>query len=241
MAPNQIIPYPRRISIEGAYVFTVEVRLMAKKLGLDDRSTILYDLHEYGINEVTRELFLHRYIHNESETAGDCGVDYRMAVTFIKNLLFLDRDPHEPITIYMQSRGGDEQDGYAIYDVIKACKSHIMCIVYAHARSMTSIILQAADKRVMMPNCIFVAHYGWLGGGEDRVQPVLSQMEFTKEANEHMLRIYAERCKDGEYFKGQQRKTIIEYIRGKLQEKTDWILTAEEAVRYGFADEVYNE
>ncbi|GAH69628.1 unnamed protein product, partial [marine sediment metagenome] len=67
-----------------------------------------------------------------------------------------------------------------------------------------------------------------------------SQVDFAKRQNERMLEIYAERCKNGEFFKGQQRRTIIDYIRKKLQEKTDWILTAEEAIHYGFADEIYN-
>lgn len=207
-----------------------------RKLTLDDRSTILYDLHEYGINEVTRELFLHRHIHDEAETEGDCGVDYRMAVRFIKNLLFLNHMNKDPITVHMQSRGGDEQDGYAIYDAIKTCKNHITCIVYAHARSMTSIILQAADKRILMPNCLFLAHYGWMNTGDDRVQPIFSQIEFAKQQNDRMLEIYAERCRNGEFFKGQQRRTIVDFIKSKLQEKTDWILNAKEAVYYGFAD-----
>lgn len=210
---------------------------MAKKQTLDDRSTILYDLHEYGINEVTRELFLHRYIHNESETTGDCGVDYRMAVTFIKNLRFLNGS-RENILVHQQSRGGDWNDGIAIFDAIKASVAPITILVYAHARSMTSIILQAANMRVLMPNCDFVVHYGWTSRGEDRFTPVMNQMEHEKRLNEVMLKIYAARCKDGEFFRGQTKAEVANYIKLQLQDKVDWILSAKEAVMYGFADGV---
>lgn len=212
---------------------------MAKKrtLTLDDRSTVLYDLHEYGINEITRELFLHRYIHNESETAGDCGVDYRMAVTFIKNLGFLDGSK-ENIFVHMQSRGGDWNDGIAVYDAIKASIAPVTILAYAHARSMSSVILQAADVRVLMPNCDFVVHYGWTSRGEDRFTPVMNQMEHEKRLNDVMLGIYAGRCKDGKHFQTASRSQIMNYIKVQLQDKTDWIMSAKEAVMYGFADGV---
>lgn len=212
---------------------------MAKKrtLTLDDRSTVLYDLHEYGINEITRELFLHRYIHTEAETAGDCGVDYRMAVTFIKNLGFLDGSK-ENILVHMQSRGGDWNDGIAVYDAIKASVAPVTILAYAHARSMTSIILQAADVRVLMPNCDFVVHYGWTSRGEDRFTPVMNQMEHEKRLNEVMLKIYAARCKGSEFFVDEPKTGIMSYIKMQLADKTDWILSAKEAVMYGFADGV---
>ena len=40
----------------------------------------------------------------------------------------------------------------AIFDAIKICRSHVTILVYGQAESMSSIILQAADKRIMMPN-----------------------------------------------------------------------------------------
>ena len=53
-----------------------------------------------------------------------------------------------------------------------------------------------------------------------------------------MLEIYTNRCKNGKYFKNKKMygKRITDYISKKMAEKTDWILSAEEAVYYGFAD-----
>lgn len=198
---------------------------------------IVYNLHEYGVYPPNRELYLHRYIHSESETEGECGVDYRMATGFIKNLRLLDSQSSDPILIHMQSRGGDWHDGMAIYDTIRAARSHITILAYAHARSMTSIIFQAADRRVLMPNCIFLAHLGFVSL-EDRIEPALVELERLKIESDIMLEIYAWRCISGKFFKKREmdEKQIKNFIRKKIQEKTDWILSAKEAVNYGFAD-----
>ena len=47
-----------------------------------------------------------------------------------------------------------------IDDAIKICNSYITMVSYGQAESMSSIILQAADKRIMMPNAHFMCHYG---------------------------------------------------------------------------------
>lgn len=203
-----------------------------------DPDSVVYDLHEYGVNLEARDIYLHKYVHTESETTDDAGIDYRMAVGFIKNLQLLDRQSHKPITIHMQSRGGDWNDGIAIYDAIVACKSPITIIAYAHARSMTSIILQAADKRILTPNCDVIIHYGWLTFSEDRAIPVIAQVEHEKRLNERMLEIFAKRCKVGEHFQDITKKGIIAIIANRLKDRVDWIMTAKEAISYGFADEI---
>lgn len=204
---------------------------------------IIYSLHEYGIYPPTREIYLHRYVHSESGDEGDgSGVDYRTATSFIKNLRLLDDQSLDPILIHMQSRGGDWFDGMAAYDAIRAARSHITILAYAHARSMTSIILQAADQRVIMPNCIFLAHQGFIAIN-DRVEPALIELERLKNEAETMLEIYAWRCVNGKFFKNAKmnEKQVKNYIAKKMMEKIDWMLTAKEAVNYGFADGVLGQ
>ena len=46
----------------------------------------------------------------------------------------------------MHSVGGNWNDGMAIFDAIELCQSYVTIIVYGQAESMSSIILQAADK-----------------------------------------------------------------------------------------------
>jgi len=126
-------------------------------LSKDSIDRVAYNLHEYQVIPETREIFLHRHIHSESGDDGDgCGIDYRAATRFIKNLTLLNNQGHDNIFVHMESRGGDWADGMAIYDAIKASESPVIILAYAHARSMTSIIIQAATVRVMMPSAIFL-------------------------------------------------------------------------------------
>ncbi len=56
----------------------------------------------------------------------------------------------------MHSVGGSWNDGMAIFDAIQLSKSYVTIISYGQAESMSSVILQAADKRVKisLPECI---------------------------------------------------------------------------------------
>jgi hypothetical protein len=67
----------------------------------------------------------------------------------------------QEITIIMNNPGGDPYHGMAIYDVIRMSACPCTIKVYGYAMSMGSIILQAADYRIMMPNSKFMMHYGY--------------------------------------------------------------------------------
>ena len=60
----------------------------------------------------------------------------------------------------MHSVGGEWSDGMAIYDAISMSRSYITIIAYGQAESMSSIIFQAADRRLITPNTYFMSHYG---------------------------------------------------------------------------------
>lgn len=202
---------------------------------LEKTDTLIYNLHEYGINPVSREIFLHPYFHNEPGSTFDDnpGMDYRMAATFVKNMQLLNQQGEGNILIHQISCGGDWNYGMAIYNAIKASVASVTILAYAHARSMSSLTLQAANRRVLMPDCDFVVHHGEICI-DDRVRPMLSQAEYMKKVEiPRMIEIYANRCIGG---KLSDASVAEEFILNKMQEKTDWILTAKEAVRFGFAD-----
>lgn len=97
------------------------------------------------------------YENNES------GVDHLMAEYIIKGIHLLEERSEEEILILMNNPGGDWYHGLAIYDAIKYSSCHCRIKVYGHAMSMGSLILQAADSRIMMPNSKFMIHYGYNG------------------------------------------------------------------------------
>ncbi len=195
------------------------------------------EVHTYGVDIKNREVFLHGH-HGQFEE--DPGVEYRMATTFIKNIRTLDSLNNQPIVVHMHSVGGNWSDGMAIYDAISLCRSHVAVLVYGQAESMSSIILQAADLRVMMPNAYFMSHYGSSGWSQDYLS-AQNAAKFEQSIANVMFDIYAEHCVNGKFFKEHYKAPTTEKVKAYLKRKLksgDWYLGAHEAVYYGFADGV---
>lgn len=200
---------------------------------------LLHDLHNYSCNLETREIFLHNY-YNASDDVNP-GVEYKMSNMFIKNIRALEIKSQNPILIHMQSIGGEWNDGMAIFDAISMSKCYITMIAYGQAESMSSIILQAADRRLITPNTYFMSHFGSTETGGHYLN-VQNWVKYEKYLCDIMLDIYAEQCASGKYFKQKYGKNpplskIKNYLNTKLK-SGDWFLNAEDAVYYGFADEV---
>lgn len=139
----------------------------------------------------------------------------------------------------MKSNGGDMIEGMAIYDAIKACPAHITIINYTHARSMTSIIFQAADRRVMMPHSHFMFHDG-MWGMQGVIRQVRAEFYFM-ERSDTMIPIYIESMLNSAKFAGKKPSKLRKYLRKRMDKKEDVYLTAEEAIEWGFADETFTE
>ena len=144
----------------------------------------------------------------------------------IKNLHALDTEP-ETVTIYLNSEGGEVDSGFALYNAIKAMKSLVRCIVWGQASSIASIILQACDERILLPNTYVMIHAG-KDGTMDAPRDIQKQWaKFSDVQMKWMEDIYLEKI-----------KTKRSCSRKRLQEmlKTDTILTSEQAVKLGLAD-----
>lgn len=199
-------------------------------------------VHEYNVDIRVAHIYLfgeENYVLTEKEDE-EPGVEYSMASRLIKNINILMRKPKvDKILIHMKTCGGDWHEGMAIYDVIKACPTPIVILNYTHARSMSSIILQAADKRVMMPHSYFMIHEGEgnLGGTEKQIR---SLYEFYRRtADKQMIDIYADAMKEKGKLSKKPISDIKKWIRKQMNDKEEFYLTAKEAVEYGFADEVF--
>jgi ATP-dependent protease ClpP protease subunit len=163
-----------------------------------------------------------------------------MATTFIKNLHLLERQNNDPIIIHMHTVGGDWNDGMAISDAIKLSPCPTVTINYAHASSMSSIIPQAADRRLIMPSADVVIHYGTISLEDQISTAAKSTIEWNQRSARRMIEMYLARCRDGAHFKdsGMTDKQIVKFLDNKMRYYTDWYLTAEQAVDFGFMDAV---
>lgn len=173
---------------------------------------------DFDIHVETRTLFL-------SDSEDGSGVGPKMAEKTIKGLHLLETaDASKPITIIMNSMGGSWYDGMAIYDRIRASPCPVIIKVYGSCMSMATLILQAADERVLLPNTTFMIH-----DGSDYFQGEAKSFEAwgknSAKLRERMYEIYAEGSKHDTSF-------------WKKKCASDFIINAEEAVEFGLADKV---
>jgi ATP-dependent protease ClpP protease subunit len=120
------------------------------------------------------------------------------------------------------------------------CRSHITIIAYGQAESMSSIIFQAADTRLITPNTYFMSHFGSTNAGGDYLN-VQNWVKYEKQICDTMLDIYANQCCNGQFFIEKYGKNAVTKVKNYLSTKLksgDWYITASEAVYYGFADKV---
>jgi ATP-dependent protease ClpP protease subunit len=218
--------------------YKLDQKIRAKKT-----EDIVRTLHEFDVDLQSNHIYLMStefYSFGAEDPISEPGIDFTIANRFIRNLNLCMRVNHDKsILVHMKTCGGDWEEGMAIYDIIKSCPMPITILNYTHARSMSSIIFQAANKRVMMPNSSFMFHDGTfeIGG---TVKSVNSTVDFYKLSTETMSNIYLTSVRESEKFKGKTDAQIKKWLRDQMDKKEDVYLTAKETVEYGFADEIFD-
>jgi ATP-dependent Clp endopeptidase proteolytic subunit ClpP len=145
-------------------------------------------------------------------------------------------NPRKPLTVILSSPGGGVSAGLGLLDVLNAlaASGHYLTIkVRGMAASMGSILLQAGirgkRRRIVGPHSKVLIHppWGWYEGPMSAVQ-LQHEAKEMKEMWQHLCRVLADDSDCG-------------WTPAQLEAKVagdDWWLSAEEAVRYGFADEI---
>jgi ATP-dependent protease ClpP protease subunit len=195
----------------------------------------LYSLHNQNISVKNREIFLHAYIGDYEE---EPGVDYRSAVIFEKNMRYLNLLSNDPILIHMHMPGGDWEDCLGIYDTIQSSRSKTIILAYGKVQSASSVIFQAPDLRILMPNVTMLIHYGNISLDREHSKAAASSVKWHEIECDKMIDIFTERCIQGDMAKNKNWKRMIakKHIQSQLANRCDWILTAEDAIEYNFAD-----
>jgi ATP-dependent protease ClpP protease subunit len=199
---------------------------------------LISEIHNHHINHLSREVYLHGYLDSDDEP----GVEYRMATSFVKNLHILESQGFKNILVHMHTIGGNWSDGMAMFNAIRAARSPVTILAYAQASSMSGVVFQAADKRVMMPDCEMMIHHGSIAL-DDAAIAVKSAVDQNEKYCKRMLHIFAERAMIGKYFRERKYSLgrVKTFIDQKIRQVNDWYLMPDEAVYYGFADGIYGE
>ena len=98
-----------------------------------------------------------------------CGpVDAESAADIIRGLRHLQKaDPAAPITLFINSPGGEVQSGLALYDVMRAISCPVRTVCIGTAASMAALLFVAGDRRDMLPHSRVMIHdplIGSMGG-----------------------------------------------------------------------------
>lgn len=166
---------------------------------------------------LNREIFLTDYVTPKT------------SVDLIKQLMYLDKScEDEPVTLYINSPGGDVISGLAVYDYIKNMKSPVNTVCIGIAASMGAILFLSGQKRSILKNSQVMIHDPSFANGMLKgCKPLEIQKQLDKLIN--------------------VRKTLVDIIAENsnmteedVYEKTkeDTYLSSAEAVELGIATEI---
>jgi len=153
------------------------------------------------------------------------------ARTVIERLRELANENSRPITIYINSAGGNVTDGLAIHDAIQYLVSRgleVTVVVQGMAYSMGSIVLQAASpgRRLSFPHSWIMIHEPAKWAGWQSTTAAAQHLDRLKQMQGQIYRILAERS-------GKPLRQIIRDTK-----RNDFYLDAVRAKEYGLIDGV---
>lgn len=171
-------------------------------------------------SDLPTEFFKRRIIFLTGE------VNDALAQKVIMQLLMLDSESSDDITMYINSPGGSVASGLAIYDTMQHVKSDVSTIGVGTAASMGAFLLMAGapTKRFVLPNAQVLIHQplGGVSGQATDIQIVADRIIETRNRLNELIAKHT----------GQTLKRI------KADTDRDRWMWAEEAVSYGIADAI---
>src|ERR671937_3005812 len=158
-------------------------------------------------------------------------IDKDTAKLVIERLRELANDSRKPISLYINSAGGNVTDGLAIHDAIRHLVSigvEITIVVQGMAYSMGSVVLQAASpgRRLAFPHSWIMIHEPAKWAGWQSTTAAAQHLGRLKQMQDQIYKILSVRS-------GKPLRQII-----KDTKRTDFYLDAQNALDYGLIDAV---
>ena len=158
----------------------------------------------------------------------DTDVNEHSASLLVAQLLFLESQGNEDITMFINSPGGVVTAGMAIYDTMQFIKPNVATVVMGQACSMGSLLATAGapGKRKMLPNARHMIHQP-SGGAGGQATDMEIQVEEILKMKKNLTQIYVNHNSKGKTF---------EQFRHDMER--DKFMSAQEALEYGLIDEI---
>jgi ATP-dependent Clp protease, protease subunit len=153
-------------------------------------------------------------------------VNQKLAANVIGQLLAMDSQSNEPITIYINSQGGHVESGDTIHDMVQYVRSPVRMVGTGWVASAGALIYVAvpSDRRFSLPHTRYLLHQP-AGGARGSAADVEIEAREILKMRERLNQVFADRT-------GQTVARIEEDTRRNF-----W-LSAEEAVEYGLVGKV---
>lgn len=131
-----------------------------------------------GVDLTNRYLFVDREI------------SYDEVEELMRGFHLLELASSEPITIVINSPGGDVYSGLALYDMFRTSKCEIITKGYGLIASMASILFLAGTTRILSPNARYMVHsiQSWVAGSSADVK---IEAEEIKKLEDYLKKIYS--------------------------------------------------
>ncbi len=160
-----------------------------------------------------------------------CGpVDADSVAELIRGMRHLQRvDPAAPVTLFINSPGGEVQSGLALYDVMKAVSCPVRTVCLGLAASMAALLFIAGDTRDILPHGRVMIHDPLVGGGiGGSALSVKARADDLMRIRDITAQVIAEHT-------GMELERVFELTA------RDTYFEAEQAVRAHLADKVIHE
>jgi len=149
----------------------------------------------------------------------------------IERLRELANDNRRPMTLYINSAGGNVTDGLAIHDAIREIAGRgieVTIVVQGMAYSMGSVVLQAAStgRRLCYPHSWIMIHEPAKWAGWQSTSAAAQHLDRLKQMQSQIYHILAARS-------GKPLQKIIRDTK-----RTDFYLDAQKALDYGLIDAI---
>lgn len=182
------------------------------------------------------ELWLQYGIHLPTKTMRlDGEVTANLVERVIDAFVLFNLDPDYPVTILLNCPGGDEVQGMAIYDLIRASPCHVTIRVIGEACSMGTVILQAADIREALPNAIIMHHTGEGNPISGHKINVKKYVKFSEKYDDIIDNIMLGRVNEKRSKEGFESRSLAWW---KKEDTWDRWLSPREAIELGLLDTV---
>ncbi|MBN2323052.1 MAG: ATP-dependent Clp protease proteolytic subunit [Spirochaetes bacterium] len=177
--------------------------------------------------EIDRLPFIERELLKTRTIIISQGIDSNLAKSIFSRLVLLERESKtDPISVIINSQGGNADSGFGIYDMLRFIEPPVITITAGLCASAAIIVFLAGnkDKRLSLPNSRFLIHQPSTSAVGPASDLEITANQILKIRDQFNLIIAAET--------GRDVKKVTE------DANRDFWMTAQEAVKYGLVSKI---